>query len=255
MANNWTREQTIVALSVYCKIPFNKASNSNPEIVKAAKLIGRTPVAVKMKVGNFGSFDPELKAKGIVGLSNTSKLDVEVWNEYCNDWEKLAFDSEQIIAKLSHKTIEETVGIDETIFPKGKERETIVKQRINQSFFRNAVLSSYNNKCCISRLSIPDLLEACHIVDWSDDIKNRLNPSNGICLNSLFHKAYDKHYLGITPDYEILISDKLFDENLAQGNIKDFFLKYHKTKIQMPDKFKPNKELLDTHFQHFLNQN
>lgn len=47
--NNWTREQTIVALSVYCKIPFNKASNNNPEIVKAAKLIGRTPVAVKMR--------------------------------------------------------------------------------------------------------------------------------------------------------------------------------------------------------------
>ena len=248
----WTREQTIIALSVYCKIPFNKASNNNPEIVEAAKLIGRSPSSVKMKVGNFGSFDPELKAKGIVGLSNTSKLDEIIWNEYCDDWEKLAYDSEQIKATLSHQTIEETYDIDISEIPEGKERERVVKQRINQAFFRNAVLSSYNNKCCITNLSCIELIEACHIVDWSTDVKNRLNPSNGICLNVLFHKAYDKNYIGISPDYEVFVSDKFLDENKEQDYIKNFFLHFHKTKIQMPDKFLPNKELLDLHYQHFL---
>lgn len=252
MANNWNREQTIVALSVYCRIPFNKASNNNPEIVKAARLIGRTPVAVKMKVGNFGSFDPELKARGIVGLSNASKLDAEIWNEYCNNWEKLAYDSEVIMAKLADKTIEETNNIDVTKIPEGKERERLVRQRINQSFFRNAVLSSYDNKCCISNLACVDLLEACHIVDWSENVENRLNPSNGICLNVLFHKAYDKNYLGISPDYEVFISDRLFDNNVEQDNLKLFFGKYHKTKIHLPDKFIPNKDLLDIHYQRFI---
>lgn len=250
--NNWTREQTIVALSVYCKIPFNKASNNNPEIVKAAKLIGRTPVAVKMKVGNFGSFDPELKKKGIVGLTNTSKLDEEIWNEYCHDWEKLAYDSEVIMAKLADKTIEEANNIDITKIPESKERERLVKQRINQSFFRSAVLSSYNNRCCITNFTCTDLLEACHIIDWSDNVENRLNPSNGICLNVLFHKAYDKNYLGISPDYEVFISDRLFDDTAEQENLKLFFKKYHKTKIQIPDKFLPNKDLLDIHFQRFI---
>ena len=61
-----------------------------------------------MKVGNFGSYDPELKAKGIVGLSNSSKLDKEIWDEYSNDWEKLAYDSSQIIAKYANQTIEQT---------------------------------------------------------------------------------------------------------------------------------------------------
>ncbi len=251
MANNWTREQTIVALSVYCKIPFNKASNNNPEIVKAAKLIGRTPVAVKMKVGNFGSFDSELKERGIVGLSNNSKLDEEIWNEYCNDWEKLAYDSEVILSKLAAKTIEEVNGIDTIKIPEGKDREAIVKQRINQSFFRNAVLSSYNNKCCISNLACTDLLEACHIADWSENIENRLNPSNGICLNILFHKAYDKNLIGISPDYDIYVSDEIFDSSISQDGIKCFFLQYHKTKINLPDRFLPNKDLLDIHFQKF----
>lgn len=251
---NWTREQTIVALGVYCKIPFNKASNNNPEIVKAAKLIGRTPVAVKMKVGNFGSFDPELKSKGIVGLSNTSKLDEEIWNEYCNNWEKLAYDSEVIMARLADKTIEEINNIDLTHIPEGKERERVVKQRLNQSFFRNAVLSSYNNRCCITELSCIDLLEACHIVDWSENIENRLNPSNGICLNVLFHKAYDKYYIGISPDYEVYVSETLFESGLSQNKIKTFFKQYHKTKMILPDKFLPNKDLLDIRFQKFLNQ-
>lgn len=249
--NNWTREQTIVALSVYCKIPFNKASNTNPEIVKAAKLIGRSPVAVKMKVGNFGSFDPELKKRGIVGLANTSKLDEEIWNEYCNDWEKLAYDSERILARLSNTTIQETNGIDISKIPEGEERERLTRQRINQTFFRAAVLSSYNNKCCVTNLTCTELLEACHIVDWSKDVKNRLNPSNGICLNVLFHKAYDKNYLGISPDYVVFISGKLFDDKIAQENIMQFFQKYHKTKIQLPDRFLPNRELLDLHFQNF----
>lgn len=250
----WTREQTIIALSVYCKIPFNKATNNNPEIVKAAKLIGRTPVAVKMKVGNFGSFDPLLKAKGIVGLSNTSKLDELIWNEYCNDWEKLAFDSAQIIANLSNQTIEEANGFDVKELPKGKERERIVKQRVNQSFFRDAVLASYNNKCCVTGLSCTDLLEACHIANWSEDIENRLNPSNGICLNVLFHKAYDKHYIGISPDYEVFVSEKLFDECVTSYSIKTFFEQYHKTKIHLPEKFLPDKNLLSKHFENYLKQ-
>ena len=250
---NWTREQTIVALSVYCKIPFNKASNTNPEIVSAAKLIGRSPVAVKMKVGNFGSFDPELKAKGIVGLSNSSKLDEEIWNEYSQDWERLAFDSEKIKAEFANKSIEDNYGIDINALPEGREREVVIKQRINQSFFRSAVLTSYNNRCCITGLSCIDLLEACHIVDWSNDTNNRLNPSNGICLNVLFHRAYDKNYIGITPDYKVIISDRLLEDKNSDAAYT-FFKHYNNKTMQLPDRFMPNRDLLAIHYQKFLNQ-
>lgn len=248
---NWTKEQTIVALSVYCKIPFNRASNTNPEIVAAANIIGRSPTAVKMKVGNFGSFDPELKARGIVGLTNVSKLDEEVWNEYSKDWERLAYDSEIIKARF----LKERAGVnEETAIPLGEYREAIVRQRINQSFFRSAVLTSYNNRCCITGLSCSDLLEACHIVDWATDIENRLNPSNGICLNVLFHKAYDKNYIGISPDYQVEVSDRLFDENTEPSGIRQFFMQYHQTTMRLPDRFMPNKELLSNHYQQFINQ-
>ena len=59
--NNWTREETIVAFNVYCKVPFKSSSKTNPTIIKYANIIGRRPSALNMKVGNFrligGVFD------------------------------------------------------------------------------------------------------------------------------------------------------------------------------------------------------
>jgi putative restriction endonuclease len=99
----WTREQTIVALNLYCKIPFNRVSSRHPDIIRIAKIIGRTPNSVKMKIGNFGSFDPELKKRGIVGLGNTSKLDEIIWKEFNNDWGNLAYESELLTSKFTNQ--------------------------------------------------------------------------------------------------------------------------------------------------------
>lgn len=254
MINRWTKDETILALSVYCKIPFNKASNTNPEIVRIANLIGRTPASVKMKVGNFGSFDPELKARGIVGLSNTSKLDDEVWYEYCNEWEKLAYDSELIIARLQNKTIEVSIGLDIEMLPKGEERSRMVKQRINQDFFRDTVLASYNYKCCISGISNPQLIEACHIIGWSKDVINRTNPQNGLCLNQLFHKAYDSYLVGITPDLNIKISDELLTST-TDVVFQNYLVGLCDRKIIMPDKFFPQKEFLEINYKKYKSIN
>ncbi|MDD3125749.1 MAG: HNH endonuclease [Candidatus Kapabacteria bacterium] len=248
--NNWTREQTIVALSAYCKVPFNKVSSTNEIIVSTARLIGRSVNSVKMKVGNFGSFDPELRRRGIVGLGNYSKLDKEIWDEYYNNWEKLALDCANILAELSHTSVEQVCNIDVQNLPVGIERERVIRQRINQSFFRNAVLSSYNYACCISGIAQTELLEACHIVDWAENIDNRLNPANGLCLNPFFHKAYDRNLLAITPDYIVQISDKLIDST-TQEFTKAYLMQIHNKEIVLPDKFLPNRDLLALHFDKF----
>lgn len=58
---------------------FQIIIKNHPKVIEIANLIGRTPSAVNMKIGNFGSFDDNLKAQGIVGLSNASKLDKEIF--------------------------------------------------------------------------------------------------------------------------------------------------------------------------------
>jgi putative restriction endonuclease len=246
-SNNWTREQTIVALNLYCKIPFNRVSSNHPDIIKIAKIIGRTPNSVKMKIGNFGSFDPELKKRGIVGLGNTSKMDEAVWHEFNSDWNNLAYESELLISKFTNQPIEKTTEINLEDIPLGKEREAIIKQRVNQSFFRSTVLSSYNLKCCITGLSISDFLVASHIVPWVKDEKNRLNPHNGLCLNSIHDRAFDKGFITITSDYKVKVSERLLEVK-NEKSVEDFFLKYENLSIILPDKFIPSKEFLDYHY-------
>lgn len=245
--NNWTREETIIAFNVYCKVPFKSSSKTNPTIIKYANIIGRSPSALNMKVGNFGRLDPELRKKGIVGLGNGSKLDEIIWNEFNGNWDKLAFESEKLIAEFQNKSIEqiETLNIED--FPKGEERETIIKARVNQSFFRSTILSSYNLKCCITGLSITDFLVASHIKPWSKDLENRTNPHNGLCLNSIHDKAFDRGFITVTPDFKILVSN-FFDDYSNDLAVTDFFKKYQNQFINLPDRFLPSKEFLDWHY-------
>ena len=246
--NNWTREETIVAFNVYCKIPFKSSSKSNPTVIKYANIIGRSPSALNMKIGNFGRLDPELKKKGITGLVNGSKLDELVWDEFNGNWEKLAYESEELIAKFQNKNIKE---ISFENFPKGRERETTIMERVNQSFFRSTILSSYNLKCCITGLPIPEFLVASHIKPWSKDIDNRTNPHNGLCLNSIHDKAFDKGFITVTPDFTIMVS-KYFDDYSDDKSVHDFFIKYQNQKIIKPERFLPTQEFLDYHFQNIF---
>lgn len=245
--NNWTREETIIAFNVYCKIPFKSSSKSNPTIIKYANIMGRSPSALNMKVGNFGRLDPELKKQGIVGLAHGSKLEEEIWDEFHGNWQKLAFESEQLIAKFSNRPIEEITEIEIEDIKEGIERETIVKQRVNQSFFRSTILSSYYFKCCITSLSIPDFLVASHIIPWSKNTEQRLNPRNGLCLNSIHDKAFDRGFITITPEFNIRVSG-VFGDFEKEKAVQDFFMKYENQKINLPDKFLPTKEFLDYHY-------
>ena len=244
--NNWTKEETIIAFNVYCKIPFKSSSKTNSTVIKYANIIGRSPSALNMKIGNFGRLDPELKKQGIVGLTNGSKLEEEVWSEFNGDWEKLAYESELLIAKFQNKNLEDSVEIELENIPQGKERETIIKARVNQSFFRSTILSSYNQKCCITGLSIPDFLVASHIIPWKKDKENRLNPRNGLCLNSLHDKAFDGGFITVTTDYKILLS-RYFNDFTNDKVVIDMFLKYNQQPIILPDKFLPSKDFLEYH--------
>ena len=242
----WTREEEIIVFNLYCKIPFKKSSKFHPDVIRIANIIGRTPSAVNMKVGNFGRLDPKLKEKNIVGLTNGSKLDEEVWEEFNNNWDSLAFESERLILKYLHS---DTFGKEdnEVIIPQGKERIATVKQRVNQEFFRKAVLSSYNNSCCITGISNVEMLIASHIKPWKDSSDNeKTNPTNGLCLNGLHDKAFDRGFITIGDNYFIHISKDISD--VVNGNaVERYFKFYDNTKIILPDKFMPDKEFLRYH--------
>jgi len=61
MPNLWTKEQVKLGFNLYCQLPFGKLHKGNPEIIELAKLIGRTPSAVAMKLCNLVSIDQEIR--------------------------------------------------------------------------------------------------------------------------------------------------------------------------------------------------
>lgn len=242
---HWTRDEEIIVFNLYCKIPFQQSSKNHPDVIKIANLIGRTPSSVNMKIGNFGSFDETLKKRGIVGLTNASKLDKEIWDEFNGKWDELAYKSEKLIAQLQFKPIEDNLNTDS--IPLGIERIAKVKQRVNQSFFRSAVLSSYSTTCCITGLNTSSLLIASHIKPWNKSNETeKTNPCNGICLNALHDKAFDKGFITITTDYRIRVSNKITD--IYDGEtVKKFFNYYNGKQIILPEKFIPKKEFIEYH--------
>ena len=152
MANNWTRDELILAFNLYCKIPFGRIHIRNPEIIDLAKLLGRTPSAVSWKLANFARLDPSLKARKISGASHGSKQELEIWKEFSDDWDKLAFESELLLSTKRGLDLKQVVS-----FPEGKTRETLVQTRVNQGFFRATVLATYQCTCCITGLAVPEL--------------------------------------------------------------------------------------------------
>ena len=220
-------------------------------------MLGRTPGAIVRKVGNLASFDPQMKARGVGGLGHTGKLDEVVWNKYFGHWDQLAYEAEVLLAKFRNKKLEESLTIDINDLPKGSECILEVKRRINQCFFRDTVLSSYENRCCITGINNTKLLHACHIVGWSEDEANRTNPQNGLCMNVLFHKAYDENLIGISPDYELFVSDEIFGAKLfnVDSSTKKYVRSYNNRKIIMPKRFLPDRDLLAVHFDNYRKNN
>ena len=106
----WSKEETILALDLYLKISFSKASKSNKDVVQLANIIGRTPASVAMKVCNLASFDPIVKQRNKSGLSNASRLDKIVFEEYSCNLEELANQVNKILKNQYNQSVELPIG-------------------------------------------------------------------------------------------------------------------------------------------------
>jgi putative restriction endonuclease len=243
----WTRDELILALNLYLKLPFGKLHTGTPEIIHLAKIIGRTVGSVAMRLNNFASVDPYHKQRGIVGLPGGRKQVEPIWNEFIHNKDELLFESERILAAKEHIAIQEKFsdvlkGIEHL---KGEYKLREVKTRVNQNVFRQIVIANYG-KCAISGIDIPDLLLASHIIPWSKNEEERLNPENGICLSPLYDRAYDKGYIGINEKYEVLLSSDLKRKAKEEYHSK-YFDSLNGIKIIMPTKYFPNKSFLKYH--------
>ena len=155
--SRWTRDQLLVAFALYCRLPFGMLHHRNPEIVRYAQAIGRSPSALAMKLVNIASLDDAITSTGRTGLRNASAADRAMWKEMHDDWGRFAVESKRAIAALRAEDEESPDGPleDGDRVLVGQDRVVVGTARVGQSFFRAAVLSAYNERCCITGLSNP----------------------------------------------------------------------------------------------------
>jgi putative restriction endonuclease len=249
----WTREHLLVALNLYCKLPFGSFDHNNAIIREVAAKMGRSAGSLSMKFCNFASLDPIHRARGVKGLEGASKLDRAMWAEFREDTLGLGEQSEQLLHDLF--TQDQGKELDfltrdkvRLIAPGGPtETQANVKVRRGQQFFRQAVINAYDVRCCITGINIPRLLVASHIKPWGKCPAERLNPRNGLCLSSLHDAAFDEGLITLDEELRLVLSHGLRDY-LPQPVLELNFVAYEGKAIRLPNKLaEPHPEFLSYH--------
>jgi predicted restriction endonuclease len=263
----WDRTELLLAMNLYCRIPFGRQHSHTPEVIDLANVLGRTPGSVAMKLNNLTSLDPDEQARGIKGLLGASKLDRQIWDDFHKNWEEMAAESELLwrkivqnqdlprsLEKIAEPLEEKTFSDDGFKLPKGPtESIRTQKVRLGQGFFRRTVLAIYIGRCCISDIPMSELLIASHILPWAVFPGERTNPCNGLCLSRLHDAAFDEGLITFDEDYRLVLSQRLKDY-FPNESLQINFSSYEGKPLRMPEKFFPNKKFLAHHQEHiFLN--
>lgn len=242
---HWSEEELLVAFLLYCRTSFGRLHRSNPDIVKLSRVLGRTPSAVAMKACNFASLDPAQRARNIRALGNVSQANRQMWIRFQQNPEKVAFDAEAAYAAL---TGHDSPPLEQELqLPEGpSDIARMVRARRVQAFFRDAVMISYDFRCVLSDIAVPELLTASHIIPWAVDVDRRADPRNGIALNALYDRAFDRGLITFDHCWRVVLSRRLRADNAPPFHRK-FLLSLEGQRLRLPSRFAPDPDAMEYH--------
>ncbi len=203
----------------------------------------------KMRNQQQNIFDLDKKIPKSYPLKNFCSAALKSLIKYA-EYEQEVLTADKIVAQETNpQKISKKLITHFDITKEGEDRASITKQRKGQDYFRRMILANYGSHCAISGIDIPQLLLASHIIPWSDKShkKDRLNPSNGICLSALYDKAFDKGLITISPDdFTVRLSSALREYETQEYFNKHFGCIAGRP-ISMPLEYEPNKDFLAYH--------
>lgn len=115
----------------------------------------------------------------------------------------------------------------------GKEKEVIIKTRVNQSIYREMLLNKYK-KCCLCGMGDSRMLIASHIKPWSKSSANeKVDIYNGLLLCPNHDKAFDNGLITFDSNGSIIISEQLSNKDRLLLNLnEDMKITLHKNNIE-----------------------
>lgn len=125
------------------------------------------------------------------------------------------------------------------------EAAAVVRQRVGQELFREALLEYWDGRCAVTGLDVPELLRASHAKPWKDATDTeRLDVYNGLLLAVQLDALFDRGLLAFTDEGQPLLSPQLSDAALSalgvQGGVAPLwrvaaghrpYLAYHRKRV------------------------
>jgi putative restriction endonuclease len=114
------------------------------------------------------------------------------------------------------RLIEKFVAATQSL-PESTEVERLVKQRVGQDIFRNALIAFWQGRCAVTGLAVLPLLRASHIKPWADCESNqeRLDVFNGLLLAPHLDALFDGGWITFD-DVGRLVKSPLLDDAAVQ---------------------------------------
>ncbi|HLV01675.1 MAG TPA: HNH endonuclease [Acidobacteriota bacterium] len=125
------------------------------------------------------------------------------------------------------------------------------RHRLHQTAFREKVLQAYRRQCTLCRLRHQELLDAAHIIEDSSPA-GEPRVQNGLALCKIHHAAFDRHIIGITPDYVVEVRLDILEE--IDGPMLEHGLQgLHRKGLHLPytRKLYPDRDLLAWRYEEF----
>jgi len=231
---NWTAEEVREALALYLVTDFGRFHSRNADVLRLAGRLGRTPSAVALKLSNLAALDDTLAQKG---MANASATDRAVWSEFLSNPSEIEAAHLRQTAPSPYELAEAPAAFDHL----GGQSLRLTSQRRGQVLFREMVLTSYKSRCALTGAEDPRVLNASHILSWSEHPEHRMWPTNGICLNALHDRAFDRHLISFDADWRMLVSPSVPPET------RRLLEKGTDGRLHMPDRFQPDREFMGRH--------
>lgn len=128
----------------------------------------------------------------------------------------------------------------------------VTRARIGQAESRAAVLHAYDYRCAVCGLGQRSLLAVAHVVPIHRTT-GISGVENALCLCAIHHSAFEQNLLGVTPDCEVRIRQKIM--NVTGDNMLHYVLQAAHTRAlsHLPRKRseRPSTEMLATRFSDF----
>lgn len=123
------------------------------------------------------------------------------------------------------------------------------KKRNHQAWFSSRTKSAYSHRCAFSGLTLSRLLVGAHILPDAED--GPATVTNGICMSTLHHTAFDAHLIGVDTDCRIHLARSVRDGR--DGPLLDSLKELDGARLRCPvrPEDRPDPDFLDWRFERF----